>query len=68
MGITTDLSRDLSAIRLTDRDITQLHTLIIDFFAAAFAGYTVNREFNEAVGRVVYPQGGRGGKPRIPAG
>ena len=58
MGITTDLSRDLSAIRLTDRDVTQLHTLIIDFFAAAFAGYTVNREFNEAVGRAVYPQGG----------
>ena len=59
MGITTELSKDLDAIRaLSEDDVRQLHTLIIDFFAAAYAGYRQNRTFNEAVEKVVYPQGG----------
>ena len=49
MGITTDLARDLYEIRLTDKDREQLRTLIIDFFAASFAGKKLNRAFNEAV-------------------
>ena len=39
MSITTDLSKDLFNIHLTTLDIEQLHTLIIDYFAAAYAGY-----------------------------
>ena len=59
MGITTDLARDLSQITaLNERDREQLHTLIIDFFAAAYAGYQQNRAFNQAVEAVVLPQGG----------
>ena len=59
MGYTKELAADLSCIRLlTGPDREQLQTLLIDFFAAAFAGYRQNRLFNEAVERVVYPQGG----------
>ena len=58
MGITTDLARDLYEIRLTEKDREQLRTLIIDFFAASFAGRKLNRAFNEAVETVVLSQGG----------
>ena len=35
MGITADLAKDLYAIKKLEKlDIEQLHTLIIDFFAA----------------------------------
>lgn len=58
MGLTTDLCNDLAEIQLNDKDREQLRTLIIDFFAAAYAGYKQNRSFNEKVEAVVYPQGG----------
>ena len=58
MGLTTDLCRDLAGIELKENDREQLRTLIIDFFAAAYAGYKQNKAFNERVERVVYPQGG----------
>ena len=59
MGLTEKLARDLYEIRdLTDRDRDQLRTLIIDFFAAAYAGFKQNRAFNKAVEQVVLSQGG----------
>ena len=59
MGITTELAVDLFQIQtLTDNDIEQIHTLIIDYFAATFAGYKLNRSFNSAVEKVVYSQEG----------
>lgn len=59
MGITADLSQNLFRIQsLSERDLDQLRTLIIDFFAAAYAGYKQNRAFNKAVEAVVFPQGG----------
>ena len=59
MGITTRLAHDLTAIQsLSERDVEQLHTLIIDFFAAAYAGYKQNRAFNDALEAAVFPQGG----------
>ena len=59
MGVSTKLALDLESILfLSERDIEQLHTLIIDFFAAAYAGYAQNRRFNKKVEAVVYPQGG----------
>ncbi len=58
MGITSDLAADLAAIELNEKDKDQLRTLIIDFFAAAYAGFKQNRVFNEKVERVVYTQGG----------
>lgn len=59
MGISTQLAQDLFRIqKLSAEDIDQLHKLIIDFFAAAYAGYKQNRNFNEKVETVVYPQGG----------
>lgn len=59
MGLTTDLAVDLLEIQeLTEKDQEQLRKLIIDFFAAAYAGYKQNRAFNKAVEAVVYSQGG----------
>lgn len=59
MGITTELAQDLFRIQaLSERDKKQLQTLVIDFFAAAYAGYKQNRVFNKAVEMVVYSQGG----------
>ena len=59
MGLTTELAADLSRIgSLSQPDREQLKTLIIDFFAAAYAGYKQNRAFNNAVEHVVLPQGG----------
>lgn len=58
MGLTSVLAKELSGITsLSARDISQLHTLIIDFFAAAYAGYAENRSFNQIVESVVYSQG-----------
>jgi len=58
MSITTRLCNDLAEIQLEEKDKDQLRTLIIDFFAAAYAGYKQNRLFNEKVEAVLYPQGG----------
>lgn len=58
MGITTELCKNLAEIRLEEKDRKQLQTLIIDFFAAAYAGYKQNRVFNEKVEALMYPQGG----------
>lgn len=58
MGLTTELARDLYKIHLEEHDMEQLHTLIIDFFAAAYAGYKQNYVFNNAVEKVIFPQSG----------
>lgn len=59
MGLTTKLAQDLFQIQcLSECDKEQLRTLIIDFFAAAYAGYKQNATFNRAVEAVVYPQNG----------
>lgn len=59
MNETANLAVSLSEIRnLTAEDIAKLHLLIIDFFAAAFAGYRQNAEFGSRVEKAVYPQGG----------
>ena len=58
MSITSDLSKDLFNIQLTPAEVDQLHTLVIDFFAAAYAGFLQNRTFNEAVEKVMLPMGG----------
>ena len=59
MGLTSNLSQDLFQIQsLNERDKEQLRTLIIDYFAAAYAGYRMNRTLNEAVEAVVFAQGG----------
>ena len=58
MGLTTELCKSLASIELNEQDREQLRTLIIDFFAAAYAGYKQNKAFNERVERAVYPQGG----------
>ncbi len=60
MGLTKELANSLFEIQeLTERDADQLKTLILDFFAAAYAGYRCNRSFNHAVERVLFSQGGR---------
>lgn len=59
MGITAELAEDLSKIAaLTENDTAQLSKLIVDFFAASFAGYKQNRHFNDAVEKTVFPTGG----------
>ena len=59
MGITEKLAEELYGIRtLSKEDREQLKTLIIDFFAAAYAGYRQNAGFNRSVEAAVFPQGG----------
>ncbi len=59
MGLTAKLAQDLFLINnLQEYDKEKLQTLIIDFFAAAFAGYKQNISFNRAVESVVYSQDG----------
>ena len=59
MGYTSDLASDLFCIKfLTNFDKEQLHSLIIDFFAASFAGYRQNRFFNEKIEKIVLDQEG----------
>ena len=59
MSVSSVLARELSEIGpLTEKDREQLRTLMIDFFAAAYAGYRQNRSFNLAVEKVVYASGG----------
>ena len=60
MRLTTELTKELAIIEeLSEEDITALHTLIIDFFAASFAGYQLNRGFNQAVEAVLNDLGGK---------
>ena len=59
MELTSELAKDLFRIQaLEARDIEQLHRLIVDFFAAAYAGYRQNGPFNKAVESRVRSQGG----------
>ncbi|MBR3294035.1 MAG: MmgE/PrpD family protein [Oscillospiraceae bacterium] len=59
MGLTSSLAQDLYSIQhLSEQDQQQLQTLIIDFFAAAYAGFQQNRAFHEPVEKLVYAQGG----------
>lgn len=59
MNISKNLSLRLFNIEeLKDADISQIKRLLMDYFAAAYAGYKQNREFNETVNRVLYAQGG----------
>ena len=58
MDTTSKLAQDFFQIQLNAGDREQLRTLIIDYFAASYAGYKQNRKFNEAVESVVFPQGG----------
>lgn len=61
MKTTTKLAEALFHIQaLSEKDILQIHKLILDYFAATFAGYSLNRDFNYSVERVVLPQMGTG--------
>lgn len=58
MSITTNIVKDIINIGINDTDITQIQTLIIDFFAALFAGYKQNGMFNKSIEQVLLSQGG----------
>ena len=59
MGLTSKLAGDLLRIQaLEAKDIERLHMLLLDFFAAAYAGYRQNGRFNRAVETLVFSQGG----------
>lgn len=59
MGTSKELAQDLFRIQEMSReDINQLHKLMIDFFAATYAGYKQNWSFNKKIERAVYLQGG----------
>ncbi len=59
MKITKKLSEDLFNIQvLSNNDILQLHKLMFDFFAATFAGYSLNKDFNHFVEKIVFSQAG----------
>lgn len=57
MGITSNLAEELYKINeLSENDIEQIKLLIIDYFAAAFAGYSENKKVNCAVEKVVFDE------------
>ncbi len=59
MGCTKDFSEMLFRItELSEEDISALQKLILDFFAASYAGYDINAKFNRQVERAVLSQGG----------
>ena len=59
MKCTTELAQTLFNIQeLSQVDIECLQKLILDFFAASYAGYDVNRKFNEQIENVIFAQGG----------
>ena len=59
MGITSEWSRNLASIGgLSEEDRAQLRLLVVDFAAASCAGFALNRDFNAAVERTVFAQGG----------
>lgn len=59
MKCTKELAQTLFEIQsLSEEDIACLQKLILDFFAASYAGYDINRRFNLQVESIVLPQGG----------
>lgn len=61
MGVSKELSERLDKIKeLLPADKMQIRKLLLDFFAAAYAGYKQNRSFNESVRKVILAQGGTG--------
>lgn len=61
MGVSKELSECLDEIRyLLPADKVQIRRLLLDYFAAAYAGYKQNRGFNEAVRKVIFAQSGIG--------
>lgn len=60
MEITKKLSESLYNIKnLTNEDTEQLKTLIIDYFAATYAGYKINSAFNIPIEKIVLGQAGK---------
>lgn len=60
MEISAILSQQLDSIKtLDENDIAQVKLLLLDFFAAAFAGYKQNKPFSDCVEQVLFTQGGK---------
>lgn len=58
MEISAILSQQLDSIKAVDEnDKSQIKLLLLDYFAAAFAGYKQNKIFSDMVGQVVFSQG-----------
>ena len=54
MNLTEQLAFDLYSIKaLSESDIDMLRLLILDYFAASYAGYIQNRTFNKEVEKVI---------------
>lgn len=60
MECTKILSEELYAIdELDEDDVKFLQKLLLDFFAASYAGYAINNGFADPVEQIVFEQGGR---------
>ena len=60
MNITKQLAEELAALGpLQEEDRAELRRLILDFFAAAMAGYRQNQDLNHAVESIIFPLGGK---------
>lgn len=59
MGISDIFSQKLNSINiLNEQDKDQIQMLLLDFFAAMFAGYKQNKQFADGVEKVIFKQGG----------
>ena len=59
---TKDLSRFCAELKYSDlskKTIETIKLFILDYYAAAFAGYRVNKQFNEACQRLYFEMGGK---------
>lgn len=57
MGLTSELANDLYKIyKLQKEDTEQIKIILIDYFAAACAGYKLNREFNRKIESLICRQ------------
>jgi len=58
-NVTKNLATDLFMIKdLSVEDKDKIVTLIIDFFAAMFAGYNLNESFNKKIEHIVLASSG----------
>lgn len=60
MEISAILCQHLDSIKtLDENDRYQVKLFLLDYFAAAFAGYKQNKNFSDMAGQVVFSQGGK---------
>lgn len=59
LDLLCEFAADLTIDKIKEEDKAYFNLLLADYFAAALAGYRVNRAFNETVEQVLFDMGGK---------